>query len=86
MLQTFVVPFYEYIRSVDAGWMLIDIGINMRGEQSALRLEVYNEDLLYGQEFYLDEFQLRPSTARLYRRTAEEVVVNNRWIPRNSSR
>ncbi|MEL6638706.1 MAG: hypothetical protein AAFR05_18270 [Bacteroidota bacterium] len=85
-LQTFVVPFYEYIRSVDAGWMLIDIGINMRGEQSALRLEVYNEDLLYGQEFYLDEFQLRPSTARLYRRTAEEVVVNNRWIPRNSSR
>ncbi len=83
-IQHLELPFYEYIRSVDNGWMLIDIGINMQEEGSALRVKVQNQDLLYGQDFYLDEFQLRPSTARLYRRTADEIMVNNRWIPQNA--
>ena len=75
-------PFHQDVRSVDQGWMLVDIPFRVKREDSTVRLTVSNNGLLYGQDFYLDEFQIRHQAARVYRLEKDWVVVNNRWIPR----
>lgn len=74
--------FHEYLRSVDQEWMLIDIPVNIKRTDSALKVVFKNSDLKYGQEFYIDEFQIRSASSRVYRKGETEVTVNNRWIPR----
>ncbi|MEM1321768.1 MAG: hypothetical protein AAGG75_16030 [Bacteroidota bacterium] len=69
----------KYIRSVDDGWVLIDIPFWLESSDSRLRVTIDNYSL-YGRKFYVDELQIRRQDARLFKRVGEEFVRNNRWF------
>ena len=68
-----------YIRSIDDGWALTDIPITIQQEDSQIQLLLENDDLK-GEVFWVDEFQFRPSKARLFKKTTTEFARNNRWF------
>jgi len=86
IIKSKTISFFKYIRSVDRGWMLMDIPLQLERADSHLKVTFINEDLLYGEEFYLDEVHIRPATSRLFKKTKDWIMVNNRWIPRKKQK
>ncbi len=78
--------FFEFIQVVDQGWMLVDVPLELKHKDSHLKITIQNEDLLYGEVFYLDELQIRSASTRLYKKEKDWIMVNNRWIPRKNQK
>ncbi|MEM9921769.1 MAG: hypothetical protein AAF990_26940, partial [Bacteroidota bacterium] len=70
----------NYIRSIDGDWALVDIPFRPKQSNSKLKFIIENNDLKENLIF-VDEFQIRPQEAVLFKRTAEEFARNNRWFP-----
>ncbi len=69
----------EYIRSIDGDWALTDIPVHLQSARSRIQIVLENEDLR-GQPFWVDELQIRPQKARVFKKTATEFARNNRWF------
>ncbi|MEL6866517.1 MAG: hypothetical protein AAFP19_18980 [Bacteroidota bacterium] len=70
---------FQYMRSFENGWVLIDIPIYLKSEESQIRLLARNNDLR-GQAIYIDELQIRPQKAIIVKRQDGEFARNNRWF------
>jgi len=78
-LQTLHFELNKYIRSVDNGWVLSDVPFRLKSATSRLKILVDNQDLR-DQPFYIDELQIRPGSAVLFRKDGNEFARNNRWF------
>ncbi len=64
------------MKSIVKGWALVELPIEVQGEQSELRIFLkQNAD----QTFFLDELLIRPENLDVYRRDENWVVRNNYW-------
>ncbi len=80
VLQKKVRHVSQDIRSFDNDWALMDTQFIPKSDESTIRFSLVNHDLGEN-KIYVDELQIRPQHARLFRKFENELMFNNRFYP-----
>jgi len=71
---------YKTFRSIDNGWVLSEFSFKLGRPDSRIRVKVWNKDR--GDEsIFLDEMQIRKKGTKVYLKTDDKLMFDNRWFP-----